>query len=93
MPILLAALIVAAPAASSFAATRQGLSFSQAKDMLHERNNAIKAAGDNVESKRLTSDSLKLLHGPTVSVGAVELWGEAKIDIDRSIATQAGSMP
>lgn len=93
LTILLAALFLAAPAASFSAAARHGLSFSQAKDMLRERNEAIKAADANVESKRLASDSLKLLHGPTISVGAAEIRGEAKIDVDRSISTPDGSMP
>lgn len=61
--------------------------------MLHERNNALQAAQANVESKKMTSESLKFLHGPTISIGAAEVWGEAKIDVDRSIATPLGSMP
>lgn len=69
------------------------LSFNQARELLRERNNVLKAADANVESKRMTSDSLKLLHGPTISVGAVELWGEAKVDLDRTITTPEGSLP
>lgn len=69
------------------------LSFGAARTMLHERNNALQAAQANVESKRMASDSLKFLHGPTISVGAAEVWGEAKIDVDRSISTPLGSMP
>lgn len=69
------------------------LSFNRARDLLRERNNSLKAAEANIESKKMASDSLKWLHGPTVSVGAVELWGEAKIDVDRSIKTPLGKMP
>lgn len=71
----------------------EDLSFSHARDLLHERNNALKAAAANVESKKMASDSLKLLHGPTISVGAAEIWGEVKIDVDRSLSTPLGPMP
>lgn len=70
-----------------------GLSFNAAREMLHASNNALKAARENVESKKLASDSLKWLHGPTVSVGAAEVWGELKVDVDRSLSTPDGAMP
>lgn len=69
------------------------LSFNRAREILQERNEALKAADANVESKSLASDSLKWLHGPTISVGGAELWGEARVDVDRQIKTPLGSMP
>lgn len=69
------------------------LGFDQARQLLHERSNALKAASANVESKRETMESLKLLHGPTISAQAFELWGETRIDVSKSISTSQGSMP
>lgn len=75
------------------AAGATDLSFSSARALLQERNNALKASEANAESKKMAAESLKWLHGPTIEVGAVELWGQAKIDVDRSISIPAGSMP
>ena len=61
--------------------------------MLQERSHALKAAKENVESRQQASDALKWLHGPTIGVGAAELWGEARIDVDRSVSTPLGPMP
>lgn len=69
------------------------LSFNRARELLHSRSDALKAAQANVESKSLASDSLDWLHGPTISIGGAELWGEAKIDVDRQLKTPVGSMP
>ena len=69
------------------------LSFDRAREQLQERSNALKASAANVESKEQAADSLKWLHGPTIGVGAVEMWGEARIDVDRSVSTPLGSMP
>lgn len=69
------------------------LSFSKALEMLHERNDAIRAAQANVESRQMAADSLKFLHGPTISVGAAEIWGEARVKVDKSITTPLGAMP
>lgn len=69
------------------------LSFSHARELLQERSNALKASAANVESKERAADSLKWMHGPTIGVGAVEMWGEAKIDVDRSVSTPLGSLP
>lgn len=69
------------------------LSFTRAREMLHERNDALKAAQANVESAQMASDSLKFLHGPTISVGAAEIWGEARVKVDKSISTPLGTMP
>lgn len=75
------------------AASAAELSFDRARSLLQERSNALKAAEAHVESRQQAADSLKWLHGPSIAVGAVELWGEAKIDIDRSVSTPLGPMP
>lgn len=69
------------------------LSFQKARSLLKERSDLLEAASANVESKKETVNSQKTLWGPTVSVQAVELWGETHVDIDRSIKTPLGSMP
>ena len=75
------------------AAAAADLSFGRARELLQERSDALKASAANVESKEEAADSLKWLHGPTIGVGAVEMWGEAKIDVERSVSTPLGSMP
>lgn len=86
LPVLF--LLFAAPISA-----KSNLSFPQARKMLHERSDSLKAASANVESKKEAADSLKWLHGPTISVQAMELWGQTHIDVDRSIATPLGHMP
>ena len=87
--LLLAELLSGLPSPSAAA----DLSFGRAREQLQERSNALKASAAKVESKEQAADSLKWLHGPTIGVGAVEMWGEAKIDVDRSVSTPLGSMP
>ncbi len=69
------------------------LSFSAARQMLHERSDALKAAAANVESKREEMEATKWLHGPTISAQAFELWGKTRVDIDKSVPTPLGQMP
>ena len=86
-------LLVLSPCLVPAACPAAGLSFGHARELLQERSEALKASAANVESKEQAADSLKWLHGPTIGVGAVEMWGEAKIDVDRSVSTPLGSMP
>lgn len=69
------------------------LSFSGARGLLHERSDALKASAANAESKQEASDALKWLHGPTITAQAFEVWGETRVDIDKSISTPLGPMP
>lgn len=77
---------------SAFCAS-QGLSFQKARKMMKERSDLLEAANANVESKQETVNSQKTLWGPTVSLQAVEIWGETHVDIDRKVNTPLGSMP
>lgn len=70
-----------------------GLTFANARLIMQERSDALKAAEARTEASKQTADSVKTLWGPTISAQAVELWGESHIDIDRSISTPLGSMP
>ncbi len=74
-------------------AVAKGLDFKAARAMMAERSDALKAAAEKTEASRQTDSSLKTLWGPTVSVQALELWGETHVDIDKSISTPIGSMP
>lgn len=69
------------------------LSFSGARVLLHERSDALKASAARVESRREEMESLKLLGGPTISAQAFEVWGETRVDIDKSVPTPLGAMP
>lgn len=71
----------------------KSLSFYMARNLLYERSDSLKAANANVESKDETRKSLKFLGGPTISAQAFEIYGETKIDIDKSVPTPLGSMP
>lgn len=86
-----AMLIFMAPATEAQAG--QALSFFRARDILYERSDALKASAENVESRKQAASSLAWLHGPQISVQATELWGETRIDVDKSISTPAGAMP
>lgn len=88
----LAGILLLAIHAPAHAASRN-LSFAEAHSLLFERSDAIRAAGENTSAKRETLNSLKTIHGPTISVQAGEIWGETHIDIDRSISTPLGKMP
>ena len=53
----------------------------------------MQAAAAGVESRQETVNSQKTLWGPTISAQAVEVWGETKVDLDRSVKTPLGAMP
>lgn len=61
------------------------LSFPVARDWLYERSDKLRASEENVQSKRETQKSLEMLGGPTVTVQAVQIAGQKKIDIDTSV--------
>lgn len=61
------------------------LTFDAARSLMRERNNSLKAEAANVESRRQSAESLKWLHGPKISAQAFEIWGETRIDIQRSM--------
>ena len=69
------------------------LSFFMARNIMYERSDSLKAAQWNVQSKREAMESTKWLHGPTISAQAFEIWGETRIDIDKSVPTPLGAMP
>lgn len=89
---LILLLIVLTSPLTVFSAPKE-LSFSNARNLLRERSDALKAADANTQSKRDAADSLKTLWGPTISVKAMQLWGEYHIDIDRKLRTPLGTMP
>lgn len=61
------------------------LSFPVARDWLYERSDKLKASEEQVQSKRETQKSLETLGGPTVTLQAMQIAGQKKIDIDKSI--------
>lgn len=50
------------------------LSFKRARQLLYERNEALKAAAAQTESGREEENSLKWLHGPSIGIQATEVW-------------------
>lgn len=81
------------PTASNCLAASENMTFSQARIIMRENSDAMKAAAAATTAGKETVDSLKTLWGPTISAQAVELWGETHIDIDRKINTPLGQMP
>ena len=80
--------------ASSFAQEKLPLSFPVARTWLYERSDKLKASSAAVRSKEETRDSLKTLGGPTVSVQAVQIAGQKKIDIHKDISLpMLGTLP
>ena len=70
------------------------LSFPVARDWLYERSDKLKASEEQVQSKRETQKSLETLGGPTVTLQAMQIAGQKKIDIDKSIPNPlAGTLP
>ena len=69
------------------------MSLADARKLLYERSDMLKASTANVESKEYTSNSLKWLHGPLIAIEAQELWGETRIDIHKRVSTPLGEMP
>lgn len=67
------------------------MSLQSARDIMYDRNEKLKAAAANVESKQEASNALKWLHGPTISVQGMELYGETHIDIQRSMSLPTGA--
>ena len=57
------------------------LSFPVARDWLYERSDKLKASEEQVQSKRETQKSLETLGGPTVTLQAMQIAGQKKIDI------------
>ena len=51
------------------------MSLADARKLLYERSDMLKASTANVESKEYKSNSLKWLHGPRIALEAQELWG------------------
>ena len=69
------------------------MSLADARKLLYERSDMLKASTANVESKEYTSNSLKWLHGPRIALEGQELWGETRIDIHKRVSTPLGEMP
>ena len=61
------------------------LSFPVARDWLYERSDKLKASEANIQSKRENQKSLEMMGGPTVTLQAVQIAGQKKIDIEKSI--------
>ena len=55
------------------------LSFPVARDWLYERSDKLKASEEQVQSKRETQKSLETLGGPTVTLQAMQIAGQKKI--------------
>lgn len=66
------------------------MSLQTARSIMYDRNEKLKAAAANVESKQEASNALKWLHGPTISVQGMELYGETRVDIQRSMSLPGG---
>ena len=69
------------------------LSFPVARDWLYERSDKLKASEEQVQSKRETQKSLETLGGPTVTLQAMQIAGQKKIDIDKSIPNPLAGAP
>lgn len=72
--------------AGNYAEKKMPLSFSVARTWLYGRSDKLKASEANVRSKQEASESLETLGGPTVSVQAVQIAGQKKIDIHKDIS-------
>lgn len=80
--------------AGSFAQEKLPLSFPVARTWLYERSDKLKASSAAVRSKEEARESIKTLGGPTVSVQAVQIAGQKKIDIHKDISLpMLGSIP
>ncbi len=90
--LLLILISILAPAGNALCES-SNLSFFMARNIMYERSDSLKAAQWNVQSKREAMESTKWLHGPTISAQAFEIWGETRIDIDKSVPTPLGTMP
>lgn len=90
--LLLILISILAPAGNALCES-SNLSFFMARSIMYERSDSLKAAQWNVQSKREAMESTKWLHGPTISAQAFEIWGETRIDIDKSVPTPLGTMP
>lgn len=80
--------------ANSYAEQKLPLSFTVARTWLYERSDKLKASSAAVRSKEEARDSIKTLGGPTVSVQAVQIAGQKKIDIHKDISLpMLGTLP
>lgn len=75
------------------AAHAASLSFTEARALLHERSDALRASEAHVESRREEMESLKMLGGPTAGVQAAEIGGQTRVKLSKSVPTPLGDMP